>query len=291
MHSKATSAIGRLTAAALMLGPSAAHTQPQPNSLVTAKPFACQVFASDRVDLASSVEGVLDKILVERGDLVRKGDVVATLHSEVERVNLALAQTRAKSTAQLRSKQQRFELESRKLERNLDLVRKNLVSPLDIDQMRADKEIAALDVTGAEEAIELARLEAERAAAQLEVRSIKAPVDGIVVERRLSAGELVRDKPVVIIAKIDPLYAEVSLPVAYLGEVKAGMLAKIAFDAPGVAPRTVPAALVDRVIEPTSNTFGVRFILSNTGNLIPSGSKCRVSFEPDNPSVAAQPQR
>ena len=43
--------------------------------------FVCQVFASERIELASPVEGVLDTVLVDRGAIVHKGDVVATLNT------------------------------------------------------------------------------------------------------------------------------------------------------------------------------------------------------------------
>ena len=36
--------------------------------------------------------------------------------------------------------------------------------------------------------------------------------------------------------------------------------------------------LADAEIEATSNMFGVRVVLANKDNLIPSGAKCRVSF-------------
>ena len=81
-----------------------------------------------------------------------------------------------------------------------------------------------------------------------------------------------------MIQKVDPLYVEVALPVTLRDKVKVGASAKIAFDVPGVEPVTATVSLVDAEIEATSNMFGVRFVLPNKNNTIPSGAKCHVSF-------------
>src|SRR5438046_10676048 len=73
--------------------------------------FVGQVLASERVELASPVDGVLDAVLVDRGAAVHKGDVVATLNTVVQRVQVDLAQARAGSDAQLRAKREKHEFE------------------------------------------------------------------------------------------------------------------------------------------------------------------------------------
>jgi multidrug efflux pump subunit AcrA (membrane-fusion protein) len=47
------------------------------------------------VAVSSPVEGVVETIAVDRGDLVGKGHVLATLESSVERASVALAAARA----------------------------------------------------------------------------------------------------------------------------------------------------------------------------------------------------
>lgn len=272
-----------MTAAALAMTASSRAEAPQS--------FVCQVFASERVELASPVEGVLDAIRVDRGTIVHKGDIVATLNTTIQRVQLDLAKARASSDSQLKAKKEKYAFEARKLARNSDLVRQNLISANEIDQMKTDVAVAAMEVATVEEALAIAKLEYEKAKTELDIRSIRSPIDGIVTERRLDAGELVRDKPIMVIAKTDPLHAEVSLPVAYFGLIRPGLTkGEITFIVPGRPSRSILAGLVDRFIDPASDTFGVRFILPNPENEIPAGTKCQVRF-PDVETVSLQNTR
>jgi RND family efflux transporter MFP subunit len=271
-----------------------AALSPIPSSSVAhsaeAQHFVCQVLASERVELASPVDGVLDTLLVDRGATVHKGDVVATLNSVIQRVQVDLAKARANSDAQLRAKKEKHEFEARKLARNGELVKQRLVSANDIDQLKTDTAVAEMDVATVEESLAVAKLEYQKAKTELEIRSIRSPIDGIVTERRLSAGELVRDKPIMVIAKTDPLHAEVSLPVNYFGAITAGTKAEIVFSVPGLPTREATASLVDRFIDAASNTFGVRFVVPNPDNEIPAGTKCEVRF-PDVETVSLQNTR
>lgn len=252
--------------------------------------FVCQVFASERVELASPIEGVLDTVLVDRGAVVHKGEVVATLNTEIQRVQVNLAKARAGSDAQLRAKKEKHAFEARKLARNSDLVRGNLVSGNEIDQMKTDTAVAAMEVATVEESLAIAKLEYDKAKADLDIRSVRSPIDGIVTERRLAGGELAREKPIMVIAKTNPLHAEVSLPVSYFGLIAPGTKAEITFSVPGRPARESTAGLVDRFIDAASDTFGVRFIVPNPNNEIPAGTKCQVRF-PDVENVSLQNNR
>ena len=149
--------------------------------------------------------------------------------------------------------------------------------------MKTETAVAAMDVATVEESLAIAKLEYEKAKAELDIRSIRSPIDGVVTERRLSAGELVREKPIMVIAKTDPLHAEVSLPVSAISAlIVPGTKAEIMFSVPGLPTREATAGLVDRFIDAASNTFGVRFVLPNPDNEIPAGhqmsgqvSRCR----------------
>ena len=52
------------------------------------------------VKLGSPVMSVLSEVLVDRGDLVKKGQVIATVESAVEEAAVATNEARAASTAE-----------------------------------------------------------------------------------------------------------------------------------------------------------------------------------------------
>ena len=84
-----------LLAAALILPASAAESN------VTAalgKPHDCVIGPFIATELGSPATGILEELLVDHGDRVTKGMVVARLRSDLEQASLDLAKARAEST-------------------------------------------------------------------------------------------------------------------------------------------------------------------------------------------------
>ena len=250
--------------------------------------FICQVTASDRVEIASPVSGILESIVADRGDRVTKGQVVAALKADVERAEVNLAEARAGAVSIVKSKETQLAFEQRKLDRNLDLRQRNMISEHDFDQMSTQRDTAALEIEAARDGQRVAQLELERARAQLALRTIKSPVNGLVTARNLSPGNLVGERPIMVVERTDPLYIEVALPVALFGRVQPGMRLPVTFEVPGVPSRDVEVALVDTTVDAASNTFGVRLLLPNADNTVPAGVKCRVRL---GAAMAAAPYR
>jgi multidrug efflux pump subunit AcrA (membrane-fusion protein) len=122
----------------------------------------------------------------------------------------------------------------------------------------------------------LADLELQRASAELALRTIQSPINGVVVQRLLSPGELVKQAPILKIAQIDPLHVEVFVPVSLLGKIAVGMRALVTPEPPANTPREARVSVVDRVVDAASGTFGVRLDLPNPGYVLPAGLKCKV---------------
>ena len=241
--------------------------------------FPCQVFSAQRVELASPVIGVLATVLVDRGTRVAAGQPVAQLRAEVEQAQLNLAQARANADAQLRTRRSRLALAERTLARNRGLVNDRLISNQDLDQVQTDREIAAGEAATAAENLAIARAELEAARVALEIRTLRSPIDGIVTERSLHPGEQVRDRPVMVIENVDRLHVEVSLPASLIGRVRAGARGRLTFPGMGLDPLITPVSLIDSVVDPRSDMFGVRFVVDNRERGIPSGLKCRAELE------------
>ena len=131
----------------------------------------------------------------------------------------------------------------------------------------------------ARESSTLAKLELKKAQALLNRCSIKSAISGVVLERYVSPGEYVNNQPLLRVAQIDPLLVEVIVPAQIFGKITPGMLATIVPELPEYGERTATVTIVDRVIDPASNTFGVRLKLPNAERLLPSGLRCLVRFE------------
>jgi RND family efflux transporter MFP subunit len=238
----------------------------------------CQVSASEHSELSALVPGVLAEVLVDRGDKVKKGQVLARLHSEVEQAQLSSAIARAGADALLRSRRAKLAMAERTLVRNKDLQTRNVISDQDYDQLRTDRDIAALDVTAAAEALSQAKAELEIARAALAVREIRSPIDGVVTDRGLNPGERAGEKPVLVVQRLDRLYAEAVLPATLRAGLHVGSQVTLLFDLPGLAPRSAAVALVDPVIDPKTDMFAVRMTLDNADLTLPAGLKCRIDL-------------
>jgi RND family efflux transporter MFP subunit len=232
------------------------------------------------VKLGSSVEGVLAEVAVDRGDFVKQGDVVARLESEVEEASVALAEARAKNDVRVQSSGARFAYEQRKQQRARKLSTRNVVSESALDEAEINAELAQFNLSEARFEMRIAGLELKRAREILARRTIKSPVDGVVVERSLSPGEYAYEQAqLMTIAEIDPLNVEVYVPIAMYGRVEPGARVEVRPDPPIGGAYQAEVSIVDRVFDAASGTFGVRLLLANPDYRLPAGLRCSVRFE------------
>ena len=243
----------------------------------------CLIEPHEVVNLSSPVEGVLEKVLVERGAYVKKGQVVAQLESNLEKATVVLARARAEVEAAIKSSEARLEFSTLKLARSEKLFEKQLISAADLDEAQTEKRLAEMALLGAVDNRRLAELELERANVALSRHTIRSPISGVVVERFLSPGEYTsgqfkNDSPILKLAQIDPLRVEVFAPVSMRGKIAIGTRAKILLEAPMNSSHEVRVSVVDRVVDSASSTFRVRLALPNRNHRIPAGLKCKIKF-------------
>jgi len=243
--------------------------------------YDCLIEARQNVDVRSPVEGVIESIHVHRGDAVKRGQLVATLSSGPEKAALDLARSRAAMQGDLKAAQARVDLTRKKWERAEELQKKNFVSADARDQAEGEYRLATEQLRAAEENQRLAVLDMRRAEEVLAQRSIRSPVDGVVVDVLLRPGELMSSNqkdPIMKIAQIDPLNVELVLPVRQFGSITVGQRAEVLPEEPVGGHFTARVEVVDRVVDAASGTFGVRLRLPNPGNRVPAGVKCKARF-------------
>jgi RND family efflux transporter MFP subunit len=219
----------------------------------------CLIEPNMTIELSSSVSGVLETILVDRSDAVTEGQIVATLKADIEQVKVEAS----KETLNLSRVEQ---------QRAIELYRDNALTLSEKEQ--ADHEVA------------LNELEVEHALANLELRKIRSPIDGVVADRYLMPGEFIEDNPILKLAQLDPLRVEVVAPVTYFGRIKPGMHAEIKTEFGSFVDLVAEVVVVDKVIDAASGTFGIRLELQNKDYRIPGGLKCTARFFDDQEEAA-----
>jgi RND family efflux transporter MFP subunit len=243
-----------------------------------AEDLDCMIQPEQTVVVAAPQIGVVSEVLVDRGDLVKTGQVVARLVSTTEQAAVALAKARAESDAELQGSQARLDFETRRVERGRELRKQGVVSVKDLDEWESSLVVAEANLVQSRDNKNMARLELARAQAALELRTIHSPLDGVVVEIMLRPGEYADPPQVMKLAQIDPLRIEAYAPVAMLGHLEVGMPVKVA---PEVgSPRDAKIVVVDRVVDGASGTFGVRASMPNPDHAVLAGLRCKMSFQP-----------
>ena len=238
-------------------------------------PLGCLIEPFRSSEVGSPVVGVIESVHVERGDHVVKGQPLATLRADVERVSVAVAQSRAQAVGELEAAKANADLARQKFVRAQDLARQQFISGQALEQARAEAMVADNRLEQAKEQRSIFAHEHELAKAQLGLRTIRSPSNGVVADRYLSVGERVEEKPMFRVAVVDPLRVEVVLPVSMYAQVKKGMQMTIVPEFPGAKPRQAQVVLVDSLIEGASNTFRVRLELPNPDQSLPAGLRCR----------------
>ena len=240
----------------------------------------CAIEPNRSIQISTAVEGVLDKVKVKRGDVVKAGDTVALWQSGVEKAAVKLAQKRAGLQAQIDARKARVKSAERKFRRAEGLVDKNFVSSEELEDAATELEVAERTLQESLESQQLAKLDLVRAKEQLALRVIKSPIDGVVVQTFLAGGEFAQGQPILEIAAIDPLHVEVILPMRQYGQIAVGAKARVSPEAPLEGSFDAQVTIVDKIVDAASGTFGVRLLLPNADLQLPAGVECEVEFLP-----------
>ncbi len=253
-----------------------------PASAAAAGSYECLIEASQVVELRTAVDGVIASVHVQRGDVLRKGQVLVELQSAAEKQALESARFRSQMEGQITAARNRIDYSTKKLARLNDLLQQNYTSAQARDEAEAELRLAESELKLAIENRELARIEYKRTLEQFALRSLTSPFNGVVVDRLLNPGDLAESgsgrRPVLKIAQVDPLKVDVVLPAALFGQVKVGQRAQVVA-AVGGGKHSASVRLVDRIIDAASGTFVARLELANPQGLVPGGSRCRAEFE------------
>lgn len=140
--------------------------------------LAARVAWGQRVGMGILVPGIIQKVNVRPGQRVKAGEQLLALDQRVYRAQLVAAQARARRAKILREEAQR------EFDRAQELYDRTVLS-------EHDYTVAQIELRKAEAVSAGARSELAQARQQLQFSQIKAPFDGIVVERKASPGQAV----------------------------------------------------------------------------------------------------
>ena len=146
------------------------------NTLASGPVVSGSIQPERKADLRAEVSAVVLQVLKENGDVVRKGDVLARLDQTSIQDNLRSAQDNARNATQSLDQ----------AERNLQRLKTLRASGMTSLQALDDAEVRR---NGAQSELSASNARAVVARQQLERTIVRAPFDGVVSDRKVSAGD------------------------------------------------------------------------------------------------------
>lgn len=208
--------------------------------------------AHEEAEVVAKVGGEVRQLLVEEGDTVAAGQVLARLDGDRLRLDLA-----------------EIEANLRKLERDynrqLELSQKGLVA-------KGTAENAKFDLDALKASYDSARLE-------LGYTEIRAPIAGVVSARHIKVGNTISpNDPAFRVTNLDPLVAYVHVPEKEYRKLAPGQGAEVIVDALGGEHFAGTISRISPTVDPKTGTFRARIEVPDTTRRLKPGMFARVNI-------------
>lgn len=243
----------------------------------------CLVRPEMYIELSSPVDTTLKTMLVKPGDTITRGQHLVQLENSVESAKVELAKQQAESYSEIENRRIQLKFAKRNLERMQELYSKNSVSQFERDKAVAELSLAKIELVKAREKRMLAQLNLAKSKAELALRTIKSPIDGIIIDSYVKIGESVSNRPIMKLAQINPLRVELIAPTEYFGLIKKDMEVDIYPERPANKIFKARVTVVDQLIDPASGSFTIRMSLPNPGEELVGGVNCIARFDFETP--------
>ncbi len=199
--------------------------------------------AERRVSVLARTTGLVEKLAAEEGDLVRQGQVMVRLNKDELSLNL-------------RQAAQAFDDASTHRDRIKALYERDMVS-------QSEHDAAQLRWDNAQIALEEAQL-------NLAYADVTAPIAGVVTQRLVEVGDLVRgNQEVFVVADRDPLLVRIFAPEQRMYQLHPGQEATIAVEALPDTSFRGRIRMISPEVDPASGTVKVTLEVASDGVLKP----------------------
>jgi HlyD family secretion protein len=273
------------------------------------------LYPINQANVTSKISAPVKRFLVNRGDHVRAGQLLA----ELESADLAAAanetqqqfeqtqaqfqtvqgatvpEDRTKAQADVQAAQQTFDAAKKLYDNRVELQRQGALAQKLVDDAHvamvqaqsqletAQRHLQALDQVSQREAIRAAQAQMDaakahydNAAVQLSYARIVSPINGVVADRPVYQGEMAASgSGFISIVDISQVVARANVPVKEAGAIRVGRPARIS-GPEGDLPGTV--TVVSPAVDPSTTTVEVWVRLANPGERLKPGGTVHVAI-------------
>ncbi|MCH9828793.1 MAG: efflux RND transporter periplasmic adaptor subunit [Gammaproteobacteria bacterium] len=150
------------------------------------------VVARRQATVSAKITGKVTQVLIEEGQHVQAGEIMAELEDTTEGAQLNLSRARLDaSRSELRQLQVQLDDAQRTLRRNRELAERKLVSQSLLDSAQAEAEALAAQLATARENVRVAQRQVDVSQRNLDETTVRAPFAGVVTVKAAQVGEIV----------------------------------------------------------------------------------------------------
>jgi len=255
------------------------------------------VTARREATVSAQITGTLIQVLIEEGDRVKAGQVLARLDDTQQRAALAQSEAQLQSArALLVQYQAQLAQNQRDVKRAEDLLQRKLVSEQAVEQARTLVDTQGAQLESQRRQIELAAANVRSAQVQLDYCTVHAPFTGVVIAKAAQVGEIVSPfsagggftrTGIGTLVDMDSLEVEVDVNEAYINRVQPSQPVESVLNA--YPDWKIPSHVI--AIIPTADrskaTVKVRIAIDSKDERIVPDMGVRVSFLEEKKPVEA----
>ncbi len=273
------------------------------------------LYPINQANVTPKISAPVKRVLVNRGDHVRAGQIVAELESgdlaaaanesksQYEQSQAAFQTTtgatvpddKTKAEADAQTARQVFEAAKKLHDNRVALQREGALAQKLVDDAKvalvqaqsqldtAQRHLEGLNqvsqrnaIAGAQAQLNAAKAHHENAAVQLSYAQIRSPINGIVADRSVYPGEMpASGAPIISIVDISRVVARANIPVKESASIRVGRPARITGPEGDLAGKVT---VVSPAVDPSTTTVEVWVELENPGEHLKPGGSVRVSI-------------
>lgn len=256
--------------------------------------FDAELRPYKEIELHARATGYLDKMVVDAGDMVKEGQLIAELDVPELKFDLQNAEaTERRAKADMEKATAAYEEAHLALTRleSADKTQPNLIAKQDIDSARLRDQSAKAALNAAKEEQNVAAASKSRFQTMLDYTKIAAPFAGVITRRYSDPGSLIQagtssgSQPLVRLSQVDMLRVAFPVSVSYVAGVKVGDEAEIRIPAMG---RKFPGKItrVSQKVETATRTMEAQIDLPNADRSLIAGVYATVVLKIDRRSDA-----
>ncbi len=237
------------------------------------------------INVAADETGIIEEVLVREGDAVECGQPLVRLNSDVHRSLLAISEQSMQAEGRLDAALADLHLRQERLAKLESLRAEGNARQEELDRATSECAVSEANVRTAREDRLTKKLEYERIKIQLDRRTVRAPVAGVITKMHKQLGEFVapNSPEVLTLVQLDPLLANFTVMSEQAPQLITGQEIEVQ-----LLPENAKSIGIVEFVAPTtdaeSGTVRVKVRIENTAGRQRSGERCKIQLQSPVPS-------